>query len=454
MLTPECVKQVCDYSSSCGQHGQGLRPSVICGFVNRTFYTLLTYLLLPLIFIRLWWRSLQDARYRQRWSERLAYYPQNTFDTSKPGIVFHTVSVGELHAAVPLICACQEKLPDWTFTITTTTVTGSARVKDIFGASVQHCYIPYDLPGAIRRFIQALRPQVLIIMETELWPNLLHYCELDNIKLLLLNARLSEKSFLRYQKYPRMSQQMLESFNVVAAQFEQDANNFRSLGLAEMALHISGTMKFDQQINQQQSEAGLAIKQKLQRPVLVAGSTRAGEEEKVLQAFRKILEQIPEALLILVPRHPDRFAAVGSLVSSKGFSLVRHSSGEAISSDTQIFLGDSMGEMQFYYACADIAFVGGSLVDTGCQNIIEPAVMGVPVITGPSLYNFQAVSELLLKSGAMLVVADAAELAEISLKLFADAAQRQIMSDAASATVAEHRGATDRQQQLILRAIH
>ncbi len=454
MLAPECEYQAGDYSSSYVQHGQGLGPSVICGIVNRASYTLLTYLLLPLIFVRLWWRSLKDARYRQRWSERMAYYPRNAFDTSKAGIVFHTVSVGELHAAVPLIRACQENLPDWTFTITTTTVTGSARLKDIFGESVQHCYIPYDLPGAVQRFLQAVKPQALIIMETELWPNLLHYCVLDNIKLLLLNARLSEKSFLRYQKYPRMSREMLESFNVVAAQFEQDANNFRRLGLPASALHISGTMKFDQQINQQQSEAGLALKQSLRRPVLVAGSTRAGEEEKVLQAFRQIIKQLPEALLILVPRHPERIAAVSGLLTNKGFSFVKRSSGASITGDKQILLGDSMGEMQFYYACADIAFVGGSLVDTGCQNIIEPAVLGVPVITGPSLFNFQAVSEILLNRGAMIVVTNEVGLAQTSLELFANAAQHQTMSDAARATVAEYAGATERQKQLILRAIH
>ncbi|MBN4053887.1 lipid IV(A) 3-deoxy-D-manno-octulosonic acid transferase [Haliea sp. AH-315-K21] len=422
--------------------------------MNRSIYTLIYYLALPLIFFRMWWRSLKDSRYRQRWLERLAFYPADSFDNNKPAIVFHAVSVGEVHAAVPLIRACQLALPEWTFTLTTTTVTGSARVKEIFGDSVQHCYMPYDSPGAVKRFLRAIKPEILVIMETELWPNLLFYSKQRSCKLLLLNARLSKKSFLNYQKYASLTAKMLLSFDAVAAQFEQDALHFRQLGLPEKTLHTSGTMKFDQEIDQQQLDAGLAMKQELQRPILVAGSTREGEEEKVLAAFDILLKVLPELLLILVPRHPDRFTDVAKLLISRGYHIVRRSRGEKVSSDKQILLGDSLGEMQFYYASADLAFVGGSLVDTGCQNIIEPAVLGVPVLTGPSLFNFQAVSELLLESGAMQVVANEKELAEKLRLLFQDKALRQSMAEAASATVAKNRGATEKQKQLILQAIH
>lgn len=422
--------------------------------MNRTLYSLIYYLVLPLIFFRMWWRSLKDSRYRQRWSERLAFYPDEKFNLSKPVIVFHAVSVGELHAAVPLIRACQEVLPEWTFTLTTTTVTGSDRVKAIFGDSIQHCYMPYDTPGSIKRFLKAVQPRILVILETELWPNLLFYSAQQGCKLLLLNARLSDKSFLNYRKHARLTSSMLSSFAIVAAQFKQDAEHFRQLGLPDKALHITGTMKFDQPMDQVQHEAGLAMKQELKRPIFVAGSTREGEEEKVLQAFKILLTTLPELLLILVPRHPDRFNEVANLLNKQGYEYALRSSGEDVSREKQILLGDSLGEMQFYYASADVAFVGGSLVDTGCQNIIEPAALGVPVVTGPSLFNFQAVSELLLEAGAMLVVADANELAEKATLLLQDKERRENMANAARATIKSNRGATDRQKQLILEAIH
>ncbi|MDG2090773.1 MAG: lipid IV(A) 3-deoxy-D-manno-octulosonic acid transferase [Gammaproteobacteria bacterium] len=402
----------------------------------------------------MWWRSFKDSRYRQRWLERLAFYPAGNFDNSKPVIVFHAVSVGELHAAVPLIHACQQALPEWTFTVTTTTVTGSARVKEIFSDSVQHCYMPYDSPGSVKRFLRAVKPKILVILETELWPNLLFYCHQQKCKLLLLNARLSPKSFLNYQKYAGLTSAMLKSLDVVAAQFEQDAKHFRVLGTPENVLHITGTMKFDQEVDQEQLTAGLAMNQELQRPILVAGSTREGEEEKVLAAFRVLLKSLPELLLILIPRHPDRFKKVANLLSDQGYIFVQRSSQEKVSADKQILLGDSLGEMQFYYASADLAFVGGSLVNTGCQNIIEPAVLGLPIVTGPSLFNFKAVSDLLINSGAMQLATNEQEFAEKTLVILQDKNLRQNMADAAGATVAENRGATEKQKQLILQAIH
>jgi len=269
-----------------------------------------------------------------------------------------------------------------------------------------------------------------------------------------LNARLSEKSFINYKKYPRLTSDMLSGFDVVAAQFEQDADYFRQLGLPEKSLQVCGTMKFDQEIDQEQLQAGLELKRELQRPVLIAGSTRAGEEIKVLSAFRTLLKSIPDLLLVLVPRHPDRFAEVAELLMNQGFSFLRRSSGEKISANKQVLLGDSLGEMQFYYVSADIAFVGGSLVNTGCQNIIEPAALGLPVITGPSLFNFQTVSQLLLAAGAMQVVTDEEELARKVLELLQNKEQCQKMAEAARAAVLGNRGATEKQQQLILQATH
>ncbi len=436
------------------QHGQDLGPYVIYRAVNRSLYTLLFYLALPIIFLRLWRRSFKDIRYRQRWRERLAYYSAGSLDTSPNSIVFHAVSVGELHAVVPLIKACQEKLPDWVFTITTTTVTGSARVKEIFGDSVQHCYIPQDFPGAVKRFLKVLNPRMLIIMETELWPNLLHYSKRAGCKVMLLNARLSEKSFSNYLKYPALTKSMLLDITCVAAQFEQDGEHFKRLGLPESSLQVCGTVKFDQVLDQTQEKAGHELRKQLGRPILVAGSTRQGEEEKVLVSFKSLLKTLPNLLLILVPRHPERFNEIKDLISSQALQFVTRSSAANIGSDKQVLLGDSMGEMQFYYACGDLAFVGGSLVDTGCQNIIEPAALGSPIVTGPSLYNFKAVSEILLKAGAMLVAKDEEQLTEIVLNILIDEPLRQKMSVAAQTTVAENSGVSSAQLDLILKAIH
>lgn len=422
--------------------------------MNRSIYTLLYTLVLPLIFIRLWWRSLKDSRYRQRWRERLALYPPDCFDTSKPVLVFHVVSVGEFHAAIPLIRACIQQNPHWTITVTSTTITGSARVQEVFADSVQHCYLPCDTPGAVRRFIRALQPRVLVLMETELWPNLIHYCHQHGCRILLLNARLSAKSFERYLKHAALTQSMLLQLDRVAAQFEQDAHYFRQLGLPDLAVEVAGTMKFDQPLEPEQVKAAEVFRLNLKRPVFVAGSTREGEESAVLEAFRLIQQAIPEVLLILVPRHPDRIAEVKTLLKEQGWKFVQRSTKQEVSEQTSILLGDSMGEMQFYYACAEVAFVGGSLVNTGGQNMIEATLVGVPVITGPSCFNFQAVSELLQSAGALIQVRDARELAEAVQGLLRDRERRSVMAEAGRKVLLAQAGASARQLALIQQAIH
>ncbi|MAM69791.1 MAG: 3-deoxy-D-manno-octulosonic acid transferase [Gammaproteobacteria bacterium] len=452
MLWFPATMAAADYISYHRQHGQGQSPFVICLAVNRSLYTLLYYLALPLIFLRLLWRSRKDQRYRRRWAERLGYYGKKNFATDQPAIVFHAVSVGELHAAVPLIKACMQTLPQWTFTLTATTVTGSARVRDIFSDAVQHCYLPNDTPGAVKRFLRAVKPRVLVIMETELWPNLIHYCKQEGCRVVLLNARLSEKSFLRYRKHARLTKTMLLNLFQLAAQFPEDAQRFRALGLPEQALQIAGTMKFDQQTDADQVAAGKTYRQALQRPVLVAGSTRQGEERKILEAYSGMLQDIPELLLLLVPRHPDRVEEVAALLKEAKLSFVRRSSAQMPEPETQVLLGDSMGEMQFYYACADLAFVGGSLVNTGGQNIIEPALVGVPVIYGPSRYNFQVVSDMLLEAGGLCLVRDEEELATLVIELLADQPRCQAMTEAATRVIAEQSGATARQLGLIQQA--
>lgn len=422
--------------------------------MNRSVYTLFYTLLLPLIFLRLWWRSLKDSRYRQRWRERLALYPQSYFDTSKPVLLFHVVSVGEFHVAIPLIRACMQQNPGWTLTVTSTTITGSARVQEVFGDTVQHCYLPCDTTGAVRRFLQALQPRVMLLMETELWPNLIHYSQQRGCHILLLNARLSEKSFRKYRKHAALTQSMLLELDKVAAQFEQDAEYFRQLGLPAHALEVAGTMKFDQQVDAGQVKAAELFRQSLGRPVFVAGSTRAGEEIKMLEAFRLILQAIPDTLLILVPRHPDRLAEVKALLREQQWTFVLHSSKQSVSKETQVMLGDTMGEMQYYFACADAAFVGGSLVNTGGQNMIEAALVGVPVFTGPSCFNFQAVSALMQAAGALVQVNDARELADRVQEIIQDKDKAAAMIAAASEVLATQAGASARQLALIQQAIH
>lgn len=442
--------------------------------MSRTLYSALFYLALPFLYLRLLRRSLRAPAYRQRWRERLGFYGQNPQVINKNGpngshsglkaglddgasladeqqrtLVIHAVSVGEVHAAVPLIEQIQQAWPQWNIVLTTSTPTGSERVKSIFGQKLTHVYLPYDVPGAVQRFLGYTRPNLLILMETELWPNLIHYSHQQGVAVLLANARLSKKSLRGYLKGGSLVRQMLENISVLAAQSDSDGERFIQLGLPQSRLQITGTMKFDISGNEVQVDAGRAFKQALDgRPVVVAGSTREGEEEKVFSAFAQILAVHPDALLILVPRHPERFDGVYSLLCSRGLQGVRRSEinqrSDGLASSVQVLLGDTMGEMSFYYGAADLAFVGGSLVDTGCQNIIEPAALGLPVITGPSLFNFQSISALLIEAGAMRVVANADELATTLIELIENKADAQEMAKCASALVETNRGASER----------
>lgn len=425
--------------------------------MTRTLYTLLTCLLLPLFFVRLLWRARKSPAYLQRWGERLAFYsgkhPQ-AIATDAPCVVFHAVSVGEVHAAQPLIEALLKQRPGLRIVVTCTTPTGSARVQALFGTRVTHLYLPYDLPGAIRRFLDHCRPCTLVLLETELWPNLLHQCHARGIKVLLANARLSARSAARYAKHAGLTRAMLGNLDAVAAQAEADGERFVALGLPRMRLQVNGSLKFDVAIDPGKTAAAKVLKQQWQhRPVWIAASTREGEDAKVLRAQQWLLQQLPELLLVLVPRHPERFSAAVAQATALGMLVQRFSSGEAVAMQTQVLVGDTMGDMYFYYGLADIAFVGGSLVDTGCQNLIEPAALGLPVLSGPSLYNFQAVSELLCESGGMTVVPDENALAREVLALLRDAARRRQMGEQALAMVNRNQGATARLTQAVLQTL-
>jgi len=388
----------------------------------------------------------------RRWSERFAFYGQHS--STKTTLVFHAVSVGEVHTAVTLVEQLLEKHPELGILVTTLTPTGSGRVVELLGGRVTHVYLPYDYPGAVKRFLNHFNPALLVIMETELWPNLVNACQQQGVKVILANARLSEKSRHNYEKASLLTLTMLQQLEKVTAQSAKDSERLQSFGLPSEKILVTGSMKFDMAINQDQVALAQQDKNGFSgRPVLVAASTRTAEgvveDELVLTAFSALLAILPDLLLVLVPRHPERFNDVYDLVNRQGFSVVRRSSNKKPAAQNQVLLGDSLGEMHYYLSLADIAYVGGSLVPTGCQNIIEPAALGLPVVTGPSLYNFQSVSEELLAAKGMRVIQDAEELAKVLGRLFADQEERQEMGQAAHMVVQSNQGATTRNLELI-----
>lgn len=404
----------------------------------RRLYTGLTYLLLPVALLRLYWRGRQDGEHRQRWRERLGFLPA----LPTAGLWVHAVSVGETRAALPLIRALLARYPQWPVLVTTTTLTGSRQVREALGAQVHHVYAPYDLPSAVRRFLRQTRPRLAVIMETELWPNLLHQCALAHIPVLLANARLSERSARGYARIGCLTSAMLQEVTLIAAQADADAARFRALGAPRV--EVSGNLKYDLQLPDDLRERGRQLRQALlgtQRLVWIAASTHAGEDEPILDAFARLRERWPTLLLLLVPRHPERFSGVATLCRQRGFSLIRRSDRQPCSPDTAVFLGDSMGELLLFYAAADLAFVGGSLVATGGHNVLEPALLGLPVVFGPHMFNFTEAGQRLLQAEAAWQVADAAELALAIDRLLTDSALRQAAGQRGREMVERHRGA-------------
>jgi 3-deoxy-D-manno-octulosonic-acid transferase len=416
----------------------------------RVCYTFLGYLLLPLLMLRLLWRSRQLPAYRQRWRERLGFYGAATVPTDQC-VVFHAVSVGEVHAAQPLIDEFRKQCPDTRIVVTTTTPTGSDRVRALFGDQVDHVYLPWDLPGPARRFLTAFRPTLLVLMETELWPNLLAGCQRYESRVVLVNARLSEKSSQGYRRLGALTRSMLGSINAIAAQSGDDARRFVALGYPETAVQVTGSLKFDMKLDPAKITRGRQFRQHFaERPVWIAASTREGEEQKVLRAHAQALQALPDLLLVLVPRHPERFDLAVQLAEAQGLQSLRYSNGTLPDDGTRVLVGDTMGDLAFYYSLADVAFVGGSLVDTGCQNVIEPAALGLPVITGPSRFNFQAISDELLQAGALHEVDNEAKLAAAVARFVRDDAARESAASAAFAVASRNQGATARVCTLLL----
>ncbi len=416
----------------------------------RTVYTILFYVGMPFIWLRLLWRARRDPNYAKRWSERLGYVPSNI---QSKCIWWHCVSVGETLAALPLIKSLMQRYPEIPVLVTGMTPSGSAQIQKHLGESVSHMYAPYDLPHLWKRFLHKINPQLLIIMETELWPNMLAQCHAKQIPTLLINARLSEKSAKGYGRFSGLIKEMLDNLNTVAVQNQQDGDRFIRLGLAPEKLHITGTVKFDITISPELLEKAreLRFSWDAKRPVFIAASTHEGEEKIILDAFKKISAQDPDTLLILAPRHPERRQAIIQLCENHGFSYCLRSQNEIPQATTKVFIADTMGELLLFYAVSDIAFVGGSLIERGGHNILEPAAIGIPVITGPFLYNFAQIDRLLSESEALIKVKNAGGLATAVLGLLNDAKKREAVGKRGEAVIAKNRGASEKQLNLIAR---
>ena len=416
-----------------------------------SLYSLIIYLARPLALLGMVWRSKADPAYRQRFSERLAL--QKMPMAARGGIVVHAVSMGEVVAAIPLIKTLMQQNPQLPMTVTCMTPTGSARIKAAFGDSVYHCYLPFDTPGAVKRFLQQLQPQLLVLLETELWPNLIWQAQAQQVVVQLVNARLSAKSARGYQRFSALVRPMLARIRAVHCQDAASTERFLALGAQAQT---AGNLKFDMQIAPNLAEQAELYAEKWQlgavrvgRPVLVAGSTHAGEDEQVLAAFKLILAKVPSALLILVPRHPDRFAQVSQLIDQAGFSQVRRSqdgqvSSRQVSADTQVLLGDTMGELMLWYQLADAIFIGGSLINRGGHNPLEAMCLAKPVISGRHVFNFAEVYANLQQAQAVVWVDDAPSLADAVIALLANSAQRQQLASAGFALYQQHGGATAR----------
>ncbi|QJQ95573.1 MULTISPECIES: lipid IV(A) 3-deoxy-D-manno-octulosonic acid transferase [Halomonadaceae] len=409
----------------------------------RWLYSAALYLLAPLIWKRVW-------------REQAAHHPRRQrlgLGVERPEgavIWLHCASVGEVLAARPLIEALLAHYPDHHLRVTTMTATGADRVAVLaaspaFNGRVSHSFLPLDFPGAARHFVCQLRPSLVLLFETELWPNLLHACHRQRIPVAVVNGRLSERAFRRYRHLKPLMRGALQHIGWLAAKSEADLERFEALGMARERSQAVGSLKFDQRVDTKEQEVSEHLRTCLgERPIWVAGSTHPGEDEQLLAAHGRLRESFPEALLILVPRHPQRFDAVAALCRERGVEVARRSRNAWPGTDSAIYLGDTMGELAGLYGAGDIAFVGGSLIPVGGHNLLEPAALGVPVISGPSMDNFLDVVEVMRDAGALIEVDDSEALADELRRLFGDAETRQRLGDAGRGVVEAKRGALER----------
>jgi len=408
------------------------------------FYTACFYSVLPWIFLRLLWRSRQQSGYRKNWAERLGYCPFKL----KACIWVHVVSMGETIAAAPLIRALKQAYPQWPVVITNMTPTGRAQVVKLFGEDTLKCYIPYDIPFAVNTFLNRIQPKIAIILETELWPNTILACARRKIPLLILNARLSEKSQRGYQRILPLTKKILSAITHIGAQASYDADRFVTLGLPVDKITVTGNLKFDLVLPNIEIQT-LHKNFGLRSHIWIAASTHPGEEDIILEAHREILKKYPEALLILVPRHPDRFPSVFSNVQASGFSVIKRSQRLNCEDNIQVYLGDTMGELLYMYAVSQVAFIGGSLIERGGHNMLEAAALKKPVLSGPSVYNFTEVSQLLLQAGGMQIVTNTKALVASILNFFDHPDIQKNTGEKAYQVFIQNKGALEKQLKLI-----
>jgi 3-deoxy-D-manno-octulosonic-acid transferase len=408
----------------------------------RRLYSAVLYAILPFALLRLVMRAIRSPAYLRRWGERFGYFPARL---DRPSLWIHAVSVGEAISAFPLVERLKASHPDLAVVVTTTTPTGSARVTDRFAGSVWHGYLPYDLPSMVRRFLDRIRPQVAIVMETEIWPNLYAACNGRGIPILLVNARLSARSAAGYRRIRRLVSETLRHVTTVAAQTEADARRFIALGARPECVRVAGNIKFDVEPSTTLREQAAALRESWGvgdgRTVWIAASTHEGEEEQILGALLRLEAGRP--LLVLVPRHPERFDRVASLCESRSLRVARRTQSQP-PAGFDVFLGDTMGELPLFYAASDVAFVGGSLVAAGGHNLLEPAALGLPILFGPYVSNFEEISRQLLTAGGAVEVGNAAELSRAVGRFAADEVLRRETGARARAVVEANRGAIDR----------
>ena len=407
-------------------------------------YTWILRLLFPIIILRLLWRGLRNPAYWRRWPERFGFI--RTVDRS-PVIWVHAVSVGEVKACAPLLKALMVSHGDHHIHITTMTPTGSAQVVELFKDQVSHSYVPYDYPGAVKRFLAKTRPKLLMIMETELWPNIFHLCNKKKILILLVNARLSERSMYGYLNHRSLTKATLNQISIITAQTKGDADRLIRLGAYPDRITVTGSIKFDLDIPESVIEQGKRLRARWgsDRRVWIAASTHAGEDEIVLKAYQELKQGFPKLLLILVPRHPERFMQVSRMCRNSGYRVeLRSEADDVDAGKTDIVVGDTMGELQLLFTAADVAFIGGSLVAVGGHNLLEASAVGVPVIFGPHMHNFQEISELVIATGTGRLISSGSELPKAVGAYIGDKDARQKAGKAGKEMVARNRGALAR----------
>jgi 3-deoxy-D-manno-octulosonic-acid transferase len=414
----------------------------------RFLYLAVAYLLAPLVCGTMLLRGIRDRSQWENFSQRFGFGPRS----SRPAIWVHAVSVGEVQAAASLVLALRRRYPDVPLVVTTVTPTGAQRARALFGDAVQVRYIPYDLPGSVRRFFNRVRPRVAVILETELWPNLYHFCGQRKVPLVLASARISPRSVGRYRLLASLFRETLSHGIVIAAQGEGDAERFRSIGANPARTHVTGNIKFDLALPDDIRAQGAALRERYapgERLVWVAGSTHDGEEAAMILVQRRLRAAGLDVLLVLVPRHPGRFQDVAALLRQSGVPFVRRSTDEPVRADTEVLLVDTLGELVAFYAAADLAFVGGSLVPVGGHNLLEPAALALATLSGPQVFNAQDIAGLLVDEGAVELVADADALGEAVLRLLSDPAERRRRGEAGLRVVERNRGALGRLLDLL-----